>query len=81
MLLVRSRPFERHGGVSLRGGAGSRSRGVDPLAGARPPQGSASQVELDQEFANHIEVRDGEIVRAKAFPAWREGLEAVELAE
>jgi ketosteroid isomerase-like protein len=30
-------------------------------------RGTASQVELDQEFANHIEVRDGKIVRAQAF--------------
>jgi hypothetical protein len=44
-------------------------------------KGGASHVELDQEFANHVEVRDGQIVRAKAFLAWQEALEAVGLRE
>jgi hypothetical protein len=44
-------------------------------------KGGASRVELDQEFANHIEVRDGKIVRAKAFSAWQEALDAVGLRE
>jgi ketosteroid isomerase-like protein len=44
-------------------------------------KGSASQVELDQEFANHIELRDGKIVRAKAYLSWEEALEAAGLRE
>jgi ketosteroid isomerase-like protein len=32
-------------------------------------KGGASQLELDQEFANHIDLRDGKIVRARAFPS------------
>jgi len=44
-------------------------------------KGSTSRIELDQEFANHIEVRDGKIVRVKAFIAWQEALEAVGLRE
>jgi ketosteroid isomerase-like protein len=44
-------------------------------------KGGASRVELDHEFANHIEVRDGKIVRAKAFSAWQEALDVVGLRE
>jgi ketosteroid isomerase-like protein len=44
-------------------------------------RGSASQVELDQEFAIHTLVRDSKVVRVRAFLAWREALEAVGLRE
>jgi ketosteroid isomerase-like protein len=44
-------------------------------------KGSASHLELDQEFANHVQVRDGKIVRAKAFLAWQEALDAAGLQE
>jgi ketosteroid isomerase-like protein len=44
-------------------------------------KGSASQVELDQEFGIHSLVRGGKIVRAKAFLSWREALEAAGLRE
>jgi ketosteroid isomerase-like protein len=44
-------------------------------------KGGASQLELDQEFANHIDLRDGKIVRARAFLSWREGLEDAGLRE
>jgi ketosteroid isomerase-like protein len=44
-------------------------------------KGSASHLELDQEFANHVEVRDGKVVRARAFLAWREAFEALGLGE
>jgi ketosteroid isomerase-like protein len=44
-------------------------------------RGGASQVELDQEFANHVEVRDGKIARAQAFLSWQDGLEAAGLRE
>jgi ketosteroid isomerase-like protein len=43
--------------------------------------GSASRVELDQEFANHIELRGGKIVRVRAYLSWEEGLEAAGLRE
>jgi ketosteroid isomerase-like protein len=44
-------------------------------------KGSGSQVELDQEFAIHLVLRDGQILRAKAMLSWQEGLEAAGLWE
>jgi ketosteroid isomerase-like protein len=44
-------------------------------------KGGASQLGLDQEFANHIDLRDRKIVRVRAFLSWREGLQAVGLQE
>jgi ketosteroid isomerase-like protein len=44
-------------------------------------RGSASGVELDQEFAAHFVVSDGRFTRLQAFLSWREALEAVGLAE
>jgi ketosteroid isomerase-like protein len=43
-------------------------------------RGSASQVELDQEFAVHSLVRDGKVTRTLTFLSWQEALEAVGLA-
>jgi ketosteroid isomerase-like protein len=40
-------------------------------------RGSASQVELDQEFAVHGLVRDGKLIRLLTFLCWQEALEAV----
>jgi ketosteroid isomerase-like protein len=42
-------------------------------------RGSASKVELDQEFAAHWVVRDGKFTRLQAFLSWQEALEAVGL--
>jgi ketosteroid isomerase-like protein len=42
-------------------------------------EGSASHVELDQEFGVHCLVREGKVVRAKAFLSWKEALEAAGL--
>ena len=42
-------------------------------------QGSASGVELDQEFAAHLVASDGKLYRAQAFLSWHEALEAVGL--
>jgi ketosteroid isomerase-like protein len=42
-------------------------------------KGGASRVELDQEFANHLELLDGKIVRARAYLSWEEGLTAAGL--
>ena len=44
-------------------------------------KGSASHVELDQEFANHMDVRDGKVARVKAFLAWPDALKAAGLSE
>jgi hypothetical protein len=44
-------------------------------------RGGTSHRELDQEFANHIDLCEGQIVRARAFLSWREGLEAAGLRE
>ena len=44
-------------------------------------RGSTSGVELDQEFAIHSVVRDGKIILIHTFLSWREGFEAVGLAE
>jgi hypothetical protein len=43
-------------------------------------RGSASHVELDQEFAVHGLVRDGELISIPAFLSWHEALEALGLA-
>ena len=40
-------------------------------------RGSASEVELDQEFAAHWVLRDAKLIRIQAFLSWREALEAV----
>jgi ketosteroid isomerase-like protein len=42
---------------------------------------SASQVELDQEFAVHSLVRDSKVTRTLTFLSWQEALEAVGLEE
>ena len=44
-------------------------------------RGSASQIPLDQEFAVHTRLRDGQVITVRAFLAWREALEAVGLSE
>jgi ketosteroid isomerase-like protein len=44
-------------------------------------RGSASRVELDQEFAVHALVGDGKLIRILTFLSWHEALEAVGLAE
>jgi ketosteroid isomerase-like protein len=44
-------------------------------------RGSASHVELDQEFAMLIRLRDGQVITVRSFLAWREALEAVGLSE
>lgn len=44
-------------------------------------RGSASHVELDQEFAIHTVVRAGKLVRVHAFLSWQEALEAAGLRE
>jgi ketosteroid isomerase-like protein len=44
-------------------------------------KGSASQLELDQEFAQLFTVRDGQVIRVKGFLTWREALEAAGLTE
>ena len=44
-------------------------------------KGRASQIELDQEVANHFELRDRKIVRVRAYLSWHEALEAVGLPE
>jgi ketosteroid isomerase-like protein len=43
-------------------------------------RGSASQVELDQEFAVHSLLRNGKVTRTLSFLSWHEALEAVGLA-
>jgi ketosteroid isomerase-like protein len=44
-------------------------------------RGSASDLVLDQEFANNFLVRDGLIARIRAFLSWVEALEAAGLSE
>jgi len=44
-------------------------------------RGSASHVELDQEFAAHWVLRDAKLIRIQAFLSWQEALEALGLAE
>jgi ketosteroid isomerase-like protein len=42
-------------------------------------RGSASGIELDQEFAIHVVAHDGKITRVHTFLTWRAALEAVGL--
>jgi ketosteroid isomerase-like protein len=44
-------------------------------------RGRTSHVELVQEFANHVVLLGGEIVRIHAFLSWHDGLEAAGLSE
>ena len=44
-------------------------------------RGGASHVELDQQFAIHLLIRDGRIVRIRGFLTWQEALEAARLPE
>jgi hypothetical protein len=44
-------------------------------------RGGASHVELDREFAVHLEIDDGKVVRIHGFNAWEEALEAAGLSE
>jgi ketosteroid isomerase-like protein len=38
-------------------------------------RGGTSHVELDQEFALHSQVRDGRLIRVKAFLSWQDALQ------
>ena len=51
------------------------------LGSARLRGGDASHVEFDQEFAIHLLVRGGKIVRFRGFREWREALEAAGFPE
>ena len=44
-------------------------------------RGGASQVDLDQEFAVHTRLHDGQVMTVHTFLTWREALEAVGLSE
>ena len=44
-------------------------------------RGSASGVELDQEFAVHAVMSDGKVNRSQAFLSWQQALKAVGLEE
>jgi hypothetical protein len=44
-------------------------------------RGSASHIDLDQEFAVHIRLQDGQVNTVRTFLAWREALEAIGLKE
>jgi ketosteroid isomerase-like protein len=44
-------------------------------------RGGTSHIELDEEFAIHFLLHDGKVVRMRAFPTWRDALEAVGLAD
>jgi ketosteroid isomerase-like protein len=44
-------------------------------------RGSASHIDLDQEFAVHVRLQDGQVISARTFLAWQEALEAVGLSE
>ena len=44
-------------------------------------RGSASHIDLDQEFAVHIRLQDGQVISVRSFLAWQEALEAVGLSE
>ena len=44
-------------------------------------RGGASQLDLDQEFAVHSRLQDGQVITVRAFLGWREALEAVGLRE
>jgi hypothetical protein len=47
-----------------------------PWLGRVHMKGGASQVELDQPFGIYCSLRDGKVVRARAFPSWEQALEA-----
>jgi ketosteroid isomerase-like protein len=44
-------------------------------------RGGASHVEFNQEFAVHLLLRDGNIVRIQGFPTWQQAFEATEPRE
>src|SRR5438067_653769 len=44
-------------------------------------RGSASHLELDQEFAAHWMLGDGKLIRIQAFLSWQDALEAIGMAE
>jgi hypothetical protein len=44
-------------------------------------RGATSHVEIDQEFAVHLQIDDGKFVRIQGFLAWQEALEAAGLSE
>ena len=44
-------------------------------------RGSASGVELDQEFAIHWMLREGKLIRIQAFLSWQDALKAIGMAE
>jgi ketosteroid isomerase-like protein len=44
-------------------------------------RGSASHIPLDQEFAVHTRLRDGQVIAVRTFLAWQEAVEAVGLKE
>src|SRR4029079_14327402 len=44
-------------------------------------RGSASHIDLDQEFAAHIRLQDGQVISVRSFLTWQEALEAVGLSE
>jgi hypothetical protein len=44
-------------------------------------RGKTSHVEVDQEFANHVVLLDGKVVRVDAFLTWRDGRKAAGLRE
>jgi ketosteroid isomerase-like protein len=51
------------------------------LGRARMRGGDASHVDFDQEFAVHLFVRGGKVVRIQGFLTWHEALEAAGLRE
>jgi ketosteroid isomerase-like protein len=44
-------------------------------------KGAASHVELDQEFATHVELRNGKVTAVRSFLGWEEALDALGLSE
>ena len=44
-------------------------------------RGSASHIDLDQEFAVQVRLQDGQVISVRSFLAWEEALEAVGLSE
>jgi hypothetical protein len=44
-------------------------------------RGSASHIDLDQEFAVHTRLQDGQVITVRAFLTWREALKAVGLEQ
>ena len=44
-------------------------------------RGKTSHLELDQEFALHFQLRDGQVRKAHAFRSWGDALEAAGLSE